>query len=55
MEAIEVTEKKGLTIKLNAEIDQDKIEKIRELIEDNLGIQVLSIDDFIHTGDEEEW
>lgn len=47
-------EKTGLTIKLNTEIDADKAEKIRELIEDSLGVQVLSIDEFVHTEEDEE-
>lgn len=54
MEAVEVKEKTVLTIKLNAEIDQDNVEKIRELVEDSLGVQVLSIDDFVHTEEDEE-
>jgi hypothetical protein len=54
IEATEVQEKTGLTIKLNAEIDQDRIEKIRELIEDRFGIQILSIDEFVHTDEDEE-
>jgi hypothetical protein len=50
----EVHEKTGLTVKLNAEIDSDRVERIRELIEDSLGVQVLSIDEFVHTDEDEE-
>jgi hypothetical protein len=54
IEATEVQEKTGLTIKLNTWIDQGRIEKIRELIEDDLGVQILSIDEFVHTDEDEE-